>query len=77
MSEANGAGTSPAEADLERMEIERIRELLRGMVRHAERNREGRFFGEKLSQAGRDLLRQIDAVVEQELAATAEGGAGE
>lgn len=79
MSEANGAGTPPAGADLERLEIERIKELLRGMVRDAARNRDGRFFSGKqnLSAAGEDLLGEIDRVVKQELAATAEGRAGE
>ena len=75
MSETNGAGAVPAEADAERAEIERIKDLLREKVREAPRNRDGRFFGKTLSQAGRDLLGEIDAIVEQELAAIAEGEA--
>lgn len=73
MSDVNGAGASPAEADSERMEIDRIKALLRGMVREAGRNRDGRFFGATLSQAGRELLGAIDGVVEQELDAVAKG----
>jgi hypothetical protein len=79
MSEANGAGTPPAGADLERLEIERIKTLLRGMVRSAERSKSGSFFGAGPSplQAGKDLLKSIDECVERELAAAAEGGESE
>ena len=73
MSDVNGAGASPAEADSERMEIDRIKALLRGMVRDAERNKQGRFFAEALSRAGERLLVEIEEVVKLELDAVAKG----
>lgn len=73
MSGIDGAGASPAEADSERMEIDRIKALLRGMVRDAVRNKQGRFFAQGLSKAGEHLLDEIGEVVKLELAAVAKG----
>jgi len=71
MSDVNGAGTSPAEADSERMEIDRIKDLLRETVRGAN----GPFLGagDAPIGAGRALLGKIRELVTGELAAVAKG----
>lgn len=76
MTEVNDAGSNPASAKSDRHEIDRIKGLLREMVRDAERGKEGGFFGAGAAplQAGKDLLASIDAAVEQELAELTKGG---
>ncbi len=75
MAEVNDAGSNPASAKSERHEIDRIKGLLREMVRDAERGKEGGFFSDKvLRKTGKDLLASIDAAVEQELAELTKGG---
>ncbi len=76
MAEVKDAGSNPASAKSERHEIDRIKGLLREMVRDAERGKEGGFFGAGAAplQVGRDLLASIDAAVEQELAELTKGG---
>jgi hypothetical protein len=75
MAEVKDAGSNPASAKSERHEIDRIKGLLREMVRDAERGKEGGFFSDKvLRKTGKDLLASIDAAVEQELAELTKGG---
>lgn len=78
MTEVNDAGSNPASAKSERHEIDRIKGLLREMVRDAERGKTDGFFrsdsGTAMLQVGKDLLASIDAAVEQELAELTKGG---
>jgi hypothetical protein len=78
MAELKKFESGQAGVESERHEIDRIKGLLREMVRDAERGREGAFFGATAAplQVGRDLLASIDAVVEQELAELTKGGEG-
>ena len=75
MAEVKKFESGQAGVESERHEIDRIKGLLREMVRDAERGKEGGVFSDKvLRKTGKDLLASIDAVVEQELAELTKGG---